>query len=63
MCTGTPEAVKEKCRQLIEVVGKGGGFILTGGAHIDKGSPANLKAMMEAAKEYGVYGNEAQIKN
>ncbi len=55
MCTGTPEAVKEQCRHLIEVVGKDGGFILTGGAQIDKGNPANLKAMMEAAKEYGVY--------
>jgi hypothetical protein len=62
MCTGTPETVKEKCRELIEAVGKGGGFILTGGANIDKGNPANLKAMMEAAKEYGVYGNKTEIK-
>ena len=53
--TGTPEAVKEYCRKLIEVCGKGGGFILTGGASIDKGNPDNLHAMMEAAEEYGVY--------
>jgi uroporphyrinogen-III decarboxylase len=53
--TGTPGAVKEYCRQLIEVCGEGGGFILTGGASIDKGNPANLRAMMEAAEEYGVY--------
>jgi hypothetical protein len=55
MCTGTPQAVKEYCRQLIEDVGKGGGFILTGGASIDKGNPDNMHAMMDAAKEYGVY--------
>jgi hypothetical protein len=55
LCTGTPEAVKEYCRQLIEVCGKGGGFLLTGGASIDKGNPDNLYAMIEAVEEYGVY--------
>ena len=55
LCTGTPQAVKEYCRKLIEVCGKGGGFILTGGASIDKGNPDNLHAMMAAAREYGVY--------
>ena len=55
LCTGTPKAVKEYCRKLIEICGKGGGFILTGGASIDKGNPANLHAMWEAAEEYGVY--------
>jgi hypothetical protein len=55
LITGTPEDVKEYCRKLIEVCGAGGGFILTGGASIDKGDPANLHAMTEAAMEYGVY--------
>ncbi len=55
LCTGTPQAVKEYCRKLIEVCGKGGGFIMTGGASINKGNPDNLRAMMEAAEEYGVY--------
>jgi uroporphyrinogen-III decarboxylase len=55
MITGTPKDVKEYCRKLIEVCGAGGGFILTGGASIDKGDPANLHAMTEAAMEYGVY--------
>ena len=53
--TGTPQAVKEHCRKLIEVCGEGGGFILTGGASIDRGDPANLRAMTEAVEEYGVY--------
>ena len=55
MCTGTPQAVKEYCRKLIEVCGEGGGFILTGGASIDKGDPDNLRAMTEAVMEYGIY--------
>ncbi len=33
----------------------GGGFILFGGAHVDQGNPDNLRAMMEAAKEYDKY--------
>jgi uroporphyrinogen-III decarboxylase len=55
LCTGTPAAVKDYCRHLIETCGEGGGFILTGGASINRGDPGNLRAMMEAALEFGVY--------
>jgi hypothetical protein len=55
LMTGTPQQVKEHCRQLIEVCGKGGGYVLAAGANIDEGNPENLRAMMAAAKEYGVY--------
>lgn len=55
LCTGTPAQVKEACRRLIETCAPGGGYILTGAASMDKGDPDNLRAMMEAAKEYGVY--------
>jgi uroporphyrinogen-III decarboxylase len=55
LVTSTPQVVKEACRKLIEVCGPGGGYILTGGAGISKGNPDNLHAMMDAAKEYGVY--------
>lgn len=55
LCTGSPEEVKEYCRKLIEVVGKGGGFILAGGAMPYKCNPDNLHAMSEATFEYGVY--------
>jgi uroporphyrinogen-III decarboxylase len=53
--TGTPQQVKEYCRKLIEVCGKGGGYILAGGAMVDQARPENFRAMMDAAKEYGVY--------
>ena len=55
LMTGTPQEVKECCRKLIEVAGKGGGYILTGGAHINEGNHDNLRAIMEAAREYGKY--------
>ncbi len=55
LCTGTPKDVKERCRQLIETCAPGGGYILTGSATMDRGNPDNLRAVMEAAKEYGVY--------
>jgi hypothetical protein len=52
---GTVQQVKDYCRQLIKDCAPGGGFILAGGASIDNGKIENLKAMMDAAKEYGVY--------
>ena len=53
--TGTKEQVKDNCKQLIETCGPGGGYILGGGAAIDNGKIENLKAMMDAAKEFGTY--------
>jgi uroporphyrinogen-III decarboxylase len=55
LCTGTPQQVKEGCRKLIEACAEGGGYILTASASIDQGSADNMRAMMDAAKEYGVY--------
>ena len=55
LVTGNPQDVKEHCRKLIEVCGAGGGYILGCGASIDNPKLENLVAMVEAAKEYGVY--------
>jgi uroporphyrinogen-III decarboxylase len=55
MCTGTARQVKEYCRKLIETCAPGGGYLLTGGASATETCKDNLKAMMEAALEYGVY--------
>lgn len=55
ICTGTPEAVKEYCRNLIKLCAPGGGYILTGGASCAEAKAENLRAMMDAAKEYGKY--------
>jgi len=47
--------IKAYCKRLIEVCGKGGGYILSLGSGVDKCDPANLHAIIEAAQEYGVY--------
>jgi uroporphyrinogen-III decarboxylase len=52
---GTPQDVKESCRKVIEICAPGGGYILAGGASVDKTTMANLKAMMDAAQTYGKY--------
>jgi hypothetical protein len=53
--TGTPAEVKACCRKLIEDCGKGGGYILGAGCVADDPKLDNLRAMVQAVKEYGVY--------
>ena len=52
---GTPEDVKQYCRWLIDTCGPGGGYILSLGISVNTVDPANLQAIIETAKEYGVY--------
>ncbi|MBW2204465.1 MAG: cobalamin-dependent protein [Deltaproteobacteria bacterium] len=53
LAIGKPEEVAEYCRQLIDEVGDGGGFMLTTGCEcpIDA-RPENLRAMVETGKTY-----------
>jgi len=55
MCMGTPQEVKDYCKKLIDVVGKGGGYIMDAAAGFDEAKPENVKAMFDFTKEYGVY--------
>jgi hypothetical protein len=50
-----PEEVKDYCKKLIDTVGSDGGFVMCNGAFFDEASPENIKAMVEATREYGVY--------
>jgi uroporphyrinogen-III decarboxylase len=52
---GTVREVKDYCKKLIDVVGKGGGYILSPRSSTDEVKPTNLKAMIEFTKEYGKY--------
>ena len=52
---GTAEQVAAQTRELIDVAGRGGGFILDIGAVADEGKDENLAVMVKTAKEYGVY--------
>jgi hypothetical protein len=53
--THTVADIKDYCRWLIETCGPGGGYILSLGSGIDRCDPAKLQAIIDAAKEYGVY--------
>jgi uroporphyrinogen-III decarboxylase len=53
--TGSPQDVKNYCRKLINDCGVGGGYILTSGATAENPKLDNLRAMLAAVKEYGVY--------
>jgi hypothetical protein len=55
MVTGEPADVKAYCRKLIETCGPGGGYILAAGCQAENPKLENLRAMLAAAKEYGVY--------
>ena len=53
---GTPEEVKQCVKKIIEGVGKDGGYIVDACAIMQNDTKiANLRAMGEAAREYGVY--------
>jgi uroporphyrinogen-III decarboxylase len=53
--TGTPADVKARCRNLIEDCAPGGGYILAAGCVAEDPKLDNLRAMIEAVNEYGVY--------
>ena len=53
--TGTPDQVKDCCKDLVDTAGKGGGYIMSSGTSLDQGKPDTLHAMIDFTKEYGVY--------
>ena len=52
---GTKDEMVAFVRTLIEKAAPGGGYILAMGAGADSGREENLRAMVETAREYGVY--------
>ncbi|MFC1949526.1 uroporphyrinogen decarboxylase family protein, partial [Chloroflexota bacterium] len=44
---GTVQDVRDHCKKLIDVIGKGGGFILSPRSSTDEVKPENLKAMID----------------
>ncbi len=51
---GTVSEVEDYCRNLIDVCGKDGGFIMTATC-LDEAEPGNVKAMIDTTKSYGRY--------
>jgi uroporphyrinogen-III decarboxylase len=52
---GTPQQVKNYVKELIDVVGKGGGLMVDCGIWFDEAKHENVKAMVDFTKKYGVY--------
>ncbi len=56
LALGTPQEVEDYCRQRIEIVGAGGGYILSSGCELPiDAKPENVKAMLESVEKYGRY--------
>jgi hypothetical protein len=55
LALGTPQEVKDYVKRCIDVAGKGGGYIVSNGAFFDHAKAENVKAMVDFAKEYGIY--------
>ena len=55
LIAGTPDDVKAYCKKLIDICGKGGGYIMDTSTGLDDAKPENVKVMFEFTKEYGVY--------
>jgi len=55
LCTGTAQRVKDYVKELIDVVGKGGGLMVDCGIWFDEAKHENVKAMVDFTKEYGEY--------
>ncbi|MGD8598952.1 MAG: uroporphyrinogen decarboxylase family protein [Anaerolineae bacterium] len=56
LANGTPELVRDRCLEALEILAPGGGFILGPGCALPATTPAaNIEALVETAKEHGVY--------
>lgn len=55
MALGTPELVKEKCKEALDNLSPGGGFILGPGCALPPDTPyENINAMIETAKKFQI---------
>jgi hypothetical protein len=55
LAVGNPKEIKETIKKLIDTCAPGGGYIMMSGAVIENLPPANIHAMIDATREYGVY--------
>ena len=53
--TGTADEVRAYCKELIDTVAPGGGYVMAFGTAMDEGKPETVHAMVDFTKEYGVY--------
>lgn len=53
--TGSPEDIKDYTKKLIDICGKGGGYIMDTSALLDEGKVENVRAWFDFTREYGKY--------
>lgn len=62
LAIGSPDQVRQYCKKVIDGVAQDGGYIMDAGAIIqDDAKVENIKAMTDAAREYGVYSQTSSI--
>jgi hypothetical protein len=52
---GTPDDVRQYCKKLIDICGKGGGFIMDTATGVDDAKIENVRAMFDFTREHGAY--------
>jgi hypothetical protein len=58
-----PEGIRRQVKLLCETVGRGGGFIMSGGCNFPHATkPDNFRAMIDAIMEYGVYDTRIKAR-
>jgi hypothetical protein len=55
LIAGTPDDIKRNCKQIIETVGEGGGFIMDASTGLDDVTPENTRAFFQYTGEFGTY--------
>jgi hypothetical protein len=56
LATGTPEQVRARCKEILDIAAKDGGYIMDASAIVQNDARVeNLRAMTEATREFGVY--------
>jgi hypothetical protein len=53
--TGSIDDIKAYAKKLIDVVGKGGGYIMGPKSAMDECDPARVRAWIDFTRAYGVY--------
>jgi hypothetical protein len=53
MCTGSVAEVEARCKYMIDLFAKSGGYIINAGVGLDDARPENVRAMIDFSKEYG----------
>ena len=61
MALGTPDTVRRQAREMLAVMGPGGGFIIGPGCALPADTPVeNVQALMECARRDGVYDSSGR---